>query len=95
MLPLIRLLCLPLVASAAFLDNATVTIASDVDDILRVTEVWNLRRAIRNVFTEPFEPLQGMTELYRDYAQVNGTQFAYITDALTTWGESYISGIPQ
>ncbi|KAM3422456.1 hypothetical protein BST61_g2804 [Cercospora zeina] len=89
------LLALPLHAIAAFPSNSSITIVSDLDDVLRVTELWNPVRAIQNVMLDDFQPVTGMPELYRSFAEVNGTQFAYITDGFVSWSPSYIYGLQQ
>ncbi|CAK1359501.1 uncharacterized protein RHO25_002885 [Cercospora beticola] len=95
MLGFALLLLLPLSAFAAFSPNASVTIVSDLDDVLRITELWNPLRAIRDFFTDDFQPVNGMPELYRNFSQVNGTEFAYITDGFVSWSSSYTYGLQE
>jgi hypothetical protein len=42
------------------------TIVSDVDDILRIGEVWNPKQIIFNTFVRPFQPWLDMDRVYRD-----------------------------
>ncbi|KAF2207383.1 hypothetical protein CERZMDRAFT_102477 [Cercospora zeae-maydis SCOH1-5] len=88
-------LVLPFCTIAAFPPSAPVTIVSDLDDVLRITELWNPVRAIQNVGLDDFQPVTGMPELYRSFAEVNGTQFAYITGGFVSWSPSYISGLQK
>lgn len=95
MLGFALLLILPLHAFAAFSPNASVTIVSDLDDVLRITELWNPLRAIRYFFTDDFQPVDGMPELYRNFSQVKGTEFAYVTDGFVSWSSSYTYGLQE
>lgn len=40
------------------------TIVSDVDDVLRVAEVWNPKQAILDMVTRPYEPWLNMSDMY-------------------------------
>jgi hypothetical protein len=42
------------------------TIVSDVDDILRVAEIWNPKQMIFNTFVRSFRPWLDMNRVYRD-----------------------------
>ena len=44
------------------------SIVSDVDDVLRVAEVWNWKQAIMDLFARPYEPWLNMDEVYRNWS---------------------------
>lgn len=84
-------------AAADIKSNDTdIMIISDVDDVLRVTELWNPKRALLNTFHYPLEPVTDMPALYRDYQDVlaDKIHFAYVTDAFSSLaGEGYTTGL--
>lgn len=84
-------------AAADIKSNDTdIMIISDVDDVLRVTELWNPKRALLNTFHYPLEPVTDMPALYRDYQAVlaDNIHFAYVTDAFSSLaGEGYTTGL--
>lgn len=41
------------------------TIVSDIDDVLRVAEVWNPKQAILDLVTRPFQPWLDMPDIYQ------------------------------
>lgn len=76
-------------------NDTDIMIVSDVDDILRVTELWNPKRAIDNIFHQPFEPVADMPALYHEYNDTFGghIHFTYVTDALKSFDKSYTRGL--
>jgi phosphatidate phosphatase APP1 len=54
------------------------SVISDLDDTIKVSEVRDHGALIRRTFLQPFEPVTGMAELYRAWA-TNGAQFHYVT----------------
>ena len=45
------------------------SVISDIDDTIKVTEVTDHKAMLRRTFLEPFEPAPGMAELYRGWAE--------------------------
>lgn len=78
-------------------NDTDIMIVSDVDDILRYTELWNPKRAIDYTFKKPFKPILEMKALYNDYnASIPGhVHFAYVTDAPSFIGERYKKGLRE
>lgn len=52
-----------------FVPPRGLTIISDVDDVLRVAEVWNWKQAILDLFTRPYEPWLNMTRVYSRWGE--------------------------
>lgn len=40
------------------------TVVSNIDDVLRVAEIWNYKQGILNVFARPFRPWRNMPDIY-------------------------------
>lgn len=57
---------------------ASPLVISDIDDTVKVTEVRDKRRAIRNSLLRPFVPVPGMSELYRDWENA-GASFFFVS----------------
>ncbi|TKA68026.1 hypothetical protein B0A49_07928 [Cryomyces minteri] len=56
------------------------TLISDVDDILRVAEIWNPKQMLLNTFARPYTPWLNMPDLYREWARtVPNVHFHYLT----------------
>lgn len=56
-------------AKAFFLPPRGLTIVSDVDDVLRVAEVWNWKQAVLDLFARPYNPWLGMAEVYSNWSR--------------------------
>ena len=57
-----------------------VTVVSDVDDTIKVTEVLlGKRRILERTFLEPFEAVSGMAARYRDWRDDGGAVFHYVS----------------
>lgn len=70
-------------ASTAWLVPPTgLTVLSDLDDTVKVTEVRDRDAALRNTFVAPFRAVPGMAALYRDLA-ARGAFFHYCS--LSPW----------
>lgn len=54
------------------------SVISDIDDTIKVSEVRNKRALALNVFCRPYLPVPGMAGTYRSWAQA-GAQFHYVT----------------
>jgi len=56
-----------------------VTIISDIDDTIKLTQVSDRRATLRYTFLEPFQPVPGMAQVYHGWAQECGAQFFYVS----------------
>lgn len=54
------------------------SVISDIDDTIKVTEVWSRRRMLENTFLRPLSAVPGMPELYQAWAQ-QGAAFHYVS----------------
>ncbi len=54
------------------------SIISDIDDTIKVSDVRNKRALALNTFCRPFQPVPGMAGTYRAWARA-GAQFHYVT----------------
>ncbi len=55
------------------------SVISDIDDTIKVSGVGDRHELIRNTFSRPYVAVDGMAELYRDWATVMGAQFHYVS----------------
>ncbi|KAB8346360.1 hypothetical protein FH972_023403 [Carpinus fangiana] len=59
------------------------TIVSDIDDILRVTKIYQPKEGLLNSFARPFTPWMNMPDVYRNWSQhlslPEATHFHYLT----------------
>lgn len=58
------------------------SVISDVDDTIKISEVGNRRALLANTFLRSFQPVEGMSELYQHWEQL-GAKFHYIS--ATPW----------
>lgn len=56
------------------------SIVSDIDDTIKVTEVADTEDMLENTFLKPFKPVRGMAELYGRWADAGAT-FHYLTQS--------------
>jgi len=57
-----------------------ISVISDIDDTIKLTDVCSRRRMLRRTFSEPFESIQGMASVYRDWEQ-QGVLFHYVSSS--------------
>ncbi|KAG8969564.1 hypothetical protein FRC03_002003 [Tulasnella sp. 419] len=80
-------------ATAYFVPDTGVTVIADIDDILRLTQIWYARKALVNSFGSRFVPLEGMPEIMNSWAGDPTVHFHYITTTPFMVGRSYMSFI--
>jgi len=59
------------------------TIVSDIDDTIRMTDVLNTKEMIKNTFIRSFRSVPGMAELYRDWVERTGAHVHYLSASPT------------
>jgi phosphatidate phosphatase APP1 len=76
-----------------------ISVISDIDDTIKLTDVCYRRKMLRRTFAEPFESIPGMSQLYRDWSR-SGALFHYVSsspwqiyDALNEF--LHVDGFPQ
>ena len=62
-----------------FLEDQGLSVISDIDDTIKVTEVRNRHATLRNTFLREFQPVPGMAELYQSWAHSNRAAFHYVS----------------
>lgn len=67
-------------ASAYLVPTAGLTIISDIDDILRVTKIWEPKEGLLNSFARPFTPWMNMPDIYANWSRsIPDFHFHYLT----------------
>lgn len=61
------------------LEETGLSVISDIDDTIRITEVRNRHAMLRNTFLRDFAPVPGMAEFYQTLARSNHAQFHYVS----------------
>lgn len=55
-----------------------ISVISDVDDTLKITDVADRKKLVDNIFFQPFLPVEGMADLYRRWAD-RGAEFHFVS----------------
>ena len=63
----------------ALLEATGLSVISDIDDTIKITQVRDRPAMLRNTFLLPFEPAPGMAELYQNLARSNRAEFHYVS----------------
>lgn len=68
-------------ATAFLVPPKGITFISDIDDILRVTKIYNPKEGLLNSFARPFTPWMNMPDIYANWSRTmpNDTHFHYLT----------------
>ncbi|KAF1937506.1 hypothetical protein EJ02DRAFT_356661 [Clathrospora elynae] len=68
-------------ATAYLVPNEGITFISDIDDILRVTKIYNPKEGLLNSFARPFTQWMNMPDIYGNWSRSlpNNTHFHYLT----------------
>ncbi|KAK5115693.1 hypothetical protein LTR62_000782 [Meristemomyces frigidus] len=67
-------------ATAYLVPNEGLTIISDIDDILRITKIYEPEQGLLNSFARPFTPWQNMPSIYANWSQsLPNLHFHYLT----------------
>jgi len=61
------------------LEPSGISVISDIDDTIKISEVTDKKALLRNTFTKAFEPVPGMAEVYRDWSSRINAQFHYVS----------------
>lgn len=67
-------------SSVMFLPRRGVSVVSDIDDTVKHTHVEHRRAMLENTFLKEFLPIDGMSELYRTWAD-RGAAFHYVSSS--------------
>jgi hypothetical protein len=55
------------------------TVISDIDDTIKITQVRDRKATLASTFLKPFQPVPGMADLYRNWARQPGARFCYVS----------------
>ncbi|ROW10657.1 hypothetical protein VPNG_05117 [Cytospora leucostoma] len=67
-------------ATAYLVPETGITIISDIDDILRITKIWDPKEGLLNSFARPFTPWLNMPEIYANWSKsIDNLHFHYLT----------------
>jgi phosphatidate phosphatase APP1 len=61
------------------LHETGLSVISDIDDTIKISNVRDRGSLLRNTFCRPFEPVKGMAEVYQSWAQPADAQFHYVS----------------
>ncbi len=61
------------------LDSIGLSVISDIDDTIKITDVRNRAEMARNTLCRPFRPAPGMAGLYQSWSTNAGAQFHYVS----------------
>ncbi|MCA9167172.1 MAG: DUF2183 domain-containing protein [Planctomycetales bacterium] len=62
------------------LEPSGVSVISDIDDTIKLSDVIHRRKLLENTFLREFEPVPGMAEVYRDWQQQSAA-FHYVSSS--------------
>lgn len=68
----------PVEMTVLFVADTGVSVISDIDDTIKISEVLDREALLRNTFCRPFQPVPGLAPVYRRWAD-GGAQFHYLT----------------
>ena len=60
--------------------NEGISVISDIDDTIKVSEVRDRQKLLENTFFKPFHPVDAMAATYRRWSE-QGAQFHYLSNA--------------
>jgi phosphatidate phosphatase APP1 len=66
--------------AAQLIEPSGVSVISDIDDTIKQSEVADRRKLLHNTFLREFEPVKGMAEVFRDWAD-QGAAFHYVSSS--------------
>jgi phosphatidate phosphatase APP1 len=78
--------------NVSILPTTGISFIADIDDVLKITEIWDPLTALENTFLRPYRSVPGMPELLAKWAILPDSGFHYATtipiplaDALLSW----------
>ncbi|KAF5687506.1 actin patch 1 [Fusarium circinatum] len=81
-------------ATAYLVPPKGITIVSDIDDILRVTKIYEPKEGLLNTFARPFTPWMNMPDIYANWSSsVKDLHFHYLTTTPEQATRNYMSFI--
>jgi len=65
--------------TAVLVGASGITVVSDIDDTIKVTEVRDRKATLRNTFARPFRAVDGMAAAYERWGREAGVAFHYVS----------------
>jgi phosphatidate phosphatase APP1 len=65
--------------SLIFAAPAGITVISDIDDTIKITQVHDRKATLRSTLLEPFKPVEGMAQLYQTWVASDHPEFYYVS----------------
>ncbi len=62
-----------------FLQEPGVSVISDIDDTIKISDVLDKSALLKNTFCRPFKPVEDMAGVYRGWEASHGARFHYVT----------------
>eukprot|EP01135_Chromosphaera_perkinsii_P002295 Nk52_evm81s221 gene=Nk52_evmTU81s221 len=56
-----------------------ISVISDIDDTIKITEVLKFPRMMANTFLKPFQHVEGLPEIYKSWEALDGASFHYVS----------------
>lgn len=56
-----------------------ISVISDIDDTIKISQVTNRHELIRNTFLRPFQGVPGMADVYQSWSTNSGAKFHYVS----------------
>ena len=67
------------IGEAFLLEDHGLSVISDIDDTIKITQVRDRHATLRNTFLREFEPVPGMATVYQTLARSNHATFHYVS----------------
>ena len=81
-------------ATSYLVSQSGLTVIADIDDILRVTKIYQPKEGLLNTFARPFQPWMNMPEIFANWSQsLPNLHFHYLTTTPEQGTRPYMSYI--
>jgi phosphatidate phosphatase APP1 len=70
----------PIASPVLLAGDTGVSVITDIDDTIKYTDVCSRRKMLRRTFAEPFIAIEGMPEIYQEWAS-RGAMFHYVSSS--------------
>lgn len=70
----------PIASPVLLAGDTGVSVITDIDDTIKYTDVCSRRKMLRRTFAEPFIAIEGMAEIYQEWAS-RGAMFHYVSSS--------------
>ena len=61
------------------LEPSGLSVISDIDDTIKLSQVRDRQELVRNTFCRPFHPVPGLAAVYQSWAEAHGARFHYLS----------------